>query len=250
MSTEKTEALVLRTTDWSETSRVATLWTRDLGKVRALAKGGRRLRSNFESSLDLLTHCRIVLIRKTSGGLDLLTEAQAVQCFAHLRTNLSALYAGYYLAELLGEGTQDLDPHPALFDEAVGALVSLGEPEAATPHSVGLRMARFEAAWLRELGFRPVVEECASCSRPAAAGAALFSPAAGGIVCEVCAGRFRDRQPLSARGREALVGLLGQESEMEWDQPLHVEIRHLLGPYVTYLLGRRLRSLPYVTPRR
>ena len=44
MATEKVQALVLRTTDWSETSRIATLWTRELGKVRALAKGGRRLK--------------------------------------------------------------------------------------------------------------------------------------------------------------------------------------------------------------
>ena len=76
MSTEKALALVLRTTDWSESSRIATLWTRELGKVRALAKGGRRLRSAFDSALDLLTVCSIVLIRKSSGSLDLLTEAQ------------------------------------------------------------------------------------------------------------------------------------------------------------------------------
>ena len=40
MPLEKATALVLRTTDWSETSRIATLWTREFGKVRALAKGG------------------------------------------------------------------------------------------------------------------------------------------------------------------------------------------------------------------
>src|SRR5438874_12596142 len=94
MATEKAQALVLRTTDWSETSRIATLWTREFGKVRVLAKGGRRLRSNFESALDLLTLCRIVLLRKTSGGLDLLTEAQVVRRFPGLCTHLSTLYAG------------------------------------------------------------------------------------------------------------------------------------------------------------
>ncbi len=45
MAAEKATALVLRTTDWSETSRIATLWTREFGKIRALAKGGRRLKS-------------------------------------------------------------------------------------------------------------------------------------------------------------------------------------------------------------
>src|SRR5215208_6361225 len=124
MPAEKAVGLVVRTTDWSETSRIATIWTRELGKVRVLAKGGRRLRSNFEVALDLLTVCSIVLIRKNSG-LDLLTEARVEERFSGLRTNLGALYAGYYVAELLGEGTQDHDPHPLLFDEALATLRNL-----------------------------------------------------------------------------------------------------------------------------
>src|SRR5437870_6837330 len=123
---EKATALVLRTTDWSETSRIATLWTKELGKVRVLAKGGRRLKSNFESALDLLTVCSIVLLRKSSGSLDLLTEARVVQRFPRLRSDLPALYAGYYLAELLADWTEDYDPHPSLFDEALDALQTLG----------------------------------------------------------------------------------------------------------------------------
>src|SRR3984885_9999122 len=126
MAAEQALALVVRGTDWSETSRIVTLWTRELGKVRALAKGGRRLKSNFEVALDLLTVCDIVLLRKSSGGLDLLTEARVVERFPHLRTNLQALYAGYYIAELLGSWTEDYDPHPTLFDEARTALGELG----------------------------------------------------------------------------------------------------------------------------
>src|SRR5882672_12564769 len=106
MPAEKAQALVLRTTDWSETSRIATVWTRELGKVRVLAKGGRRLRSAFENALDLLTLCSIVLIRKSSGGLDLLTEAQVVQRFPRLTRALPALYGAYYVAELLNDGTE------------------------------------------------------------------------------------------------------------------------------------------------
>src|SRR5438552_8454853 len=93
MPAEKALALVLKTTDWSESSRIATLWTREFGKVRALAKGGRRLKSSFESSLDLLTLCDIVLVRKTSGALDLLTEARVRERFAQVSRDLQPLYA-------------------------------------------------------------------------------------------------------------------------------------------------------------
>src|SRR5206468_11556804 len=120
MAAEKALALVVRGTDWSETSRITTLFTREYGKVRALAKGGRRLRSSFEIAFDLLTVCHVVFLRKAHGGLDLLTEAQVVERFPVLRKDLAALNAGYYVAELLADGTQDYDPHPPLFDAAVG----------------------------------------------------------------------------------------------------------------------------------
>src|SRR5947207_1376959 len=128
VTAEKAKALVLRTADWSDTSRIATLWTREFGKVRVLAKGGRRLKSNFESALDLLTVCSIVLLRKSSGSLDLLTEARVVQRFDRLRSDLPALYAAYYVAELLADWTEEYDPHPVLFDEARATLADLGGP--------------------------------------------------------------------------------------------------------------------------
>jgi len=136
MAAERALAIVVRGTDWSETSRITTLFTREFGKIRALAKGGRRLKSNFDVAFDLLTVCRILFLRKAHGGLDLLTEARMEEQFPALRQNLHALYAGYYIAELLADGTQDYDPHPPLFDAAVEALRSLGMgkvAEAADP---------------------------------------------------------------------------------------------------------------------
>src|SRR5436305_4198200 len=160
MPAEKARALVLSTTDWSETSRIATLWTREFGRVRVLAKGGRRLRSAFDNALDLLTLCDMVLLRKSTGSLDLLTEARVVQRFPRLRDDLAALYGAYYVAELLADWTSDYDPHPSLFDAAVDTLRSLGE---AGGGEVGPRVMRFELTFLCELGYGPALETCAVC---------------------------------------------------------------------------------------
>src|SRR5687767_5368134 len=143
MAAERALAIVVRGTDWSETSRITTLFTREFGKVRALAKGGRRLRSNFEIAFDLLTVCDVVFLRKAHGGLDLLTEARVVERFPHLRADLEALYAGYYAAELLADGTQDYDPHAPLFDAATGFLRTL-----PVPGDRPARLAAFELVWL------------------------------------------------------------------------------------------------------
>jgi DNA repair protein RecO (recombination protein O) len=246
---EKATALVLRTTDWSESSRIATLWTREFGRVRVLAKGGRRLKSNFESALDLLTVCSIVLLRKSSGSLDLLTEAQVVKRFPRLRTDLAALYAAYYIAELLSDWTEDYDPHPSLFDEALDALQALGTSRAADgAPATGLRLARFELVLLRELGYSPSLESCAVCAAPVVGSRLAFSPAAGGVVCPACQAGQRDRRPLSREAWEALRVLdqSGEAWQRAWGAAVRAEVRRLLGQYVTYLMGRQPRLLPYL----
>jgi DNA repair protein RecO (recombination protein O) len=243
MPSEKAHALVLRTTDWSETSRIATLWTREFGKVRVLAKGGRRLKSSFESALDLLTVCSIVFLRKSSGSLDLLTEAQVVRRYPRLRTDLAALHAGYYVAESLTDWTEEYDPHPVLFDEALDALAAFG---MAVP--VGLRVMRFEMVLLRELGYSPTLDTCAVCAAPVVPPGLAFSAAAGGVVCKGCQARQRERRSLSPGAWQLLRALAESDGDWNrtWNDAVRKEVRQVLGHYVTYLLGRRPRMLPYL----
>jgi len=237
---EKALGVVVRTTDWSETSRIATIWTRELGKVRVLAKGGRRLKSNFESALDLLTLCSIVLLRKSSGTLDLLTEAQVVRRFPQLRRQLPAYYAATYVAELFGEGTEDYDPHPALFDEALRTLEALGTAEVQS----GACLARFELVFWRELGYGLVLEKCAACEAPVSGQKLAFSASHGGVLCGNCHAGQRQARSLSAGAWQTLRDLSAAADDtrrMEGG-----EIRLLLNDYVTYWWGRRPRLLPYL----
>src|SRR5205085_4744927 len=93
MSIEKATAIVLRTIDFSETSAIVTLLTREFGKISALAKGARRPKGPFESALDLLGLVRIVFLRKSSDALDLLTEAKLERRFRPADGELTSLYA-------------------------------------------------------------------------------------------------------------------------------------------------------------
>ena len=184
MPANRTLALVLRTVEVFETSLVATLFTRELGKVAVLAKGARRLKSPIQGGLDLLGVSDIVLFPKASETLDLLAEAAPVERFASLRRDLAALYAGYYIAELLIDLTDPHDPHPKLFDAARITLRHLGDAELRTR-----RIMRFELACLRELGLMPALDHCTQC------GAAVdfdrreqccSGRRRGGVVCGRC----------------------------------------------------------------
>lgn len=251
MPAEKALALVVRGTDWSESSRITTLFTREFGKVRGLAKGGRRLKSNFDVALDLLNVCRVVFLRKAHGGLDLLTEAQIAERFPALRHDLHALYAGYYIAELLAEGTQEYDPHPDLFDAALAALRGLGNVEKERGAAAAFTSTvSFELVWLRELGYTPRLDACASCDAdviPPGAVRVFFSPAAGGVLCPNCGPAAADRRMVTVAALRAL---------QQWDEPrqpldpaVRRELRGLLGYLVSSILGRRPRMLGYLEER-
>src|SRR5204862_1769195 len=121
----------------------------------------------------------VVRIRRSSGGSDLCTEARAEERFNGLRKDLRALNAGYYVAELLGDGTQDYDPHPALFEFSLDTLRKLSAGGDVT----GL-VSAYELGWLGEIGLRPVLDRCAACETTVPpADRRTFSAIAGGVVC-------------------------------------------------------------------
>ncbi|MDR3638314.1 MAG: DNA repair protein RecO [Isosphaeraceae bacterium] len=248
MPAVRSMALVVRSVDVFETSSVVTLFTRELGKVSALAKGARRLKSPLQGGLDLLGVSDIVWLHKASEALDLVTEAAPVERFASLRRDLAALYAGYYVAELLTDLTDFHDPHPKLFDAAVVTLRHLGEPALRSR-----RVFRFELACLRELGLMPALDICAHCGAVVEPegdpGAVAFGLATGGVLCPAC----RPGQPhvatLSGRTLDALRALASPGSawrELEAVPATLGPVRATLAAVVSHLLGRRPRMLPFL----
>jgi DNA repair protein RecO (recombination protein O) len=246
MPSEKATAIILRTVEFSETSLVVTLFTREFGKIGALAKGARRLKGPFESALDLLALCRIVFLHKSSEALDLLTEAKLLRRFRPAGHDLSGLYAGYYIAELLDGLTDDDDPHPELFDLADETLAAIGSGE-----SVAKRVVRFELIALKLLGHVPSLDACVECGAPvAAAGRVAFGQLDGGVLCPKCRGGKRQVVMVSAGALKVMAQLADADGRtwrrMEIDSRSLGELRGLLNHYFTQLLGRKPKLHEYL----
>lgn len=241
MSAEKSDGIVLRVVDFSETSCVATIFTRDFGKISGLAKGARRPKGPFESALDLLAHVRLVFLRKSSDALDLLTEAKLERRFRGAERGLARLYAGYYVAELLDALTDDDDPHPELFDAAEQTLRAL---ESDVPPARAV--LRFELAALRLLGHWPSLDACVECGKPIAGGERVsFALVGGGALCPDCRPGQRQVVSLSADARR----LLASESisnDASWTPRAAGELRGLLSSYLAHLVGHRFKMHAYM----
>jgi DNA repair protein RecO (recombination protein O) len=246
MPTEKATAIVLRKVEFSETSLVVTLFTREFGKIGALAKGARRLKSAFESALDLLAQCRIVFLRKSSDALDLLTEAKLQRRFRPAGRDLASLYAGYYVAELLGALTDEYDPHPELFDLADETLVALSGGEA-----VVRRVIRFELGALRLLGHMPLLDACVECGKAVAtSGRVAFGLSDGGVMCNECRPGKRSVAMVSAGVLRTMAQLADLDrptwQRIEIDPRTLGEFRGVLNHYLTNLLGHKPRMHEYL----
>lgn len=246
MASEKTSAIVIRAVDFSETSLVLTLFTRDFGKIGALAKGARRLKGPFESALDLLALCRIVFLHKTSDALDLLTEAKLVRRFRPAEKNLLSLYAGYYVAELLDDLTEANDPHPELFDLADETLAALsaGEP-------VARRVIRFELGMLHLLGMMPALGDCAECGKHVPTeNRVAFGLIDGGVLCPACRAGKTQVVSVHAGVLKTMSQLADADGKLwqriEIDARALGELRGVLNRYLTHLLGKKPRMHEYL----
>lgn len=254
---EKTEVIVIRLADFSESSRVVTLFSRDAGKISCLAKGAKRLKSAFESALDLLSRCHVVFLRKSSGALHLLTEAKLIQRFQPPSRSLNHLYSGYYFAELLDAMTEADDPHPPLFDIAVESLAALSAGEEADPSQSDPRIPvlRFELAILRETGQLPDFETCSLCGDPVTAQTTgRLWATQGGVICSGC-GRPEYEHTQVSPGTLAIARILAHEEQHALVRRLAVrpeqwqELRRLVTSVICHALGKRPKMLSYLNFR-
>lgn len=251
MATEQTTAIVLRCVEFSETSLIVTLFSKDFGRISAMAKGARRPKGPFEGALDLLAVCRVVVIRKHSDALDLLTEAKLHRRFRGGEKSIDRLYAGYAVIELLRLLTDDDEPHPDIYDLTIATL---GQIDASG--NVAAALLYFEVQLLRMLGHNPATDRCTDCGGPlsepnSARRSHPFSLDAGGLVCDDCKVRQRANIIVSPKTVDTLRYLSDPQSNLPatMDADVYPSLRSLIDRYVQTVAGRMPRMQPF-SPQR
>jgi DNA repair protein RecO (recombination protein O) len=262
MAAEKARAIVIRTFPFGESSCVVTLFTREYGKLRALAKGAWRPKSGFDAALDLLSICQVLVLRKSTDALDLLTEA----CLEHrfrVGRSQAAFLGGMDVAELLDTLTADGDPQSELFDVAHATLRTLSAPRPAHDHDastteltdglVRALVAHTELAMLRLVGHAPALVRCAECGGGVEGGSRIaFGMLDGGVLCERCRSGKRAVVSISADCLAALQLLAGTSDawrSLALPPPIDGEVRAVMNTMLSHLLGRRPRVAPLLQPR-
>jgi DNA repair protein RecO (recombination protein O) len=199
----KTEAVVLRSFRLGEADRVLHLYTRERGRIGAVAKGIRKTKSRFGARLEPLSQVEL-LLHQGGGELQTVTGVDLVHSHRAAREDTYRLGVGLVGLEAMLRLFTEQEGNPRAFEALTRFLDALDElePRAARAAVDPLALSfQLKLLWLS--GYLPHLTSCAECG--AETGLAGYSPRAGGAVCQNCAS---GALPLTSHGLHGIEGLL------------------------------------------
>jgi len=236
----RVEAVVLRHHDYGEADRLLTLYTRQLGKTRVLAKGARKIASRKAGHIEPFTQVKLQLAR----GRDMLlvTQADTVDAYLPLREDLILTSQASYVLELLDRFTYvDETENPSTFRLLTDTLARL-----ASNDDPWLVIRYYEMRLLDLLGFRPQLIHCVNCGREIKAEDQFFSFQAGGVICPRCGKGLPQLKPINVGTLKYLRHFQRSNyrdaSRARPNSEVQGEAEELMQGYFTYLLERELNT--------
>ena len=224
--------IVLRTMRLGESDKIITIVTEGRGKVRAVAKGVRKTKSRFGGRLEPLSHVALQLYE--GRNLDTITQAESIDQFRGIREDLGRLGQATTMLEVIDALVQEGEHDPRLYQMLLGALRTL---EAAPSPLV---VPAFFWKLLAYVGFRPLLDQCASCG--ATDEFVAFDLNEGGVLCRSCARGTR----LSPEALSLLRRILGGDLVAVLAEPptqAGYEVEHLATRALEHHLERKMRSV-------
>src|SRR5580698_4661645 len=156
----KTEGIVLKSFDFRETSRIATFFTPDFGKVKGVLKGIRRDPQKFGSSVEKFSVNDIVYYQYRNSDIHLVSHCDMKDFFSGLRQDLERMTAASYASELIDTLMPAEEQNGEIYSLMRAFLHSLQSTE-----DVGKLVHTFQIKILSLSGFQPHLEACVSCSK-------------------------------------------------------------------------------------
>lgn len=242
--------ICLRKVEYSETSQILSLFGKNHGIVRVIAKGAHRKTKagagKFSGGIDLLDVGIALFTNRPDSDMATLTEWELCEGHLELRKTLRGLYLGFYAAELVSLLIEQNDPHPDLFHHLERTLIELGGRRTEQA------FVAFQIDLLRETGYLPELGLCAQCGQTVEqTGTVSFVPSCGSVVCRSCTGAFTQTTRIDARVLGVLRYVMKVNSHDSRRLPALSRhqtdpINRVIADHVEHVLGQRLRSRRFV----
>lgn len=236
----RVDAVVLRHSDYGEADRLLTLYTRQRGKMRVIAKGARKIASRKAGHIEPFTHVKLQLA--AAREMFILTQADTIDAYLPLRDDLILTSHAAYVLELLDRFTYEDETENATIFRLLTETLS----RLASNADVWLVLRFYEMRLLDQLGFRPQLFECVNCGRAIQPEDQFFSFSAGGVICPRCGQGLKHLHSISVEALKYLRHFqrsgYAEASRARPDDDAQRETESLMQAYFTYLLERELNT--------
>ncbi|PLX97746.1 MAG: DNA repair protein RecO [Desulfuromonas sp.] len=239
---QRTEAVVLRTTNYSEADRIVTLLTADQGLRKGFAKAARNSRKRFSGGLEPFTRA-IFHWREGRGTLWSLQDAELLDGHYGLRDDIRRLALAGYGVELVELLLEEGEPQPAVYSMVCAFLAYL-----ATGGDPAVARLLLELRLVNDLGYIPHLLHCSECFRVFHQESIRFDTARGGCLCLACAGGSGFEISLGTAG--SLARTLKVESDrfagFQFGELTLHEGQKILSQVLRSILPREPKSLRFL----
>ena len=240
--TYKTEAIVLRHIPIGEADYLLILYTPGRGKLRAVARGARRIKSKLGGHVEPPMRTSLFMVK--GQNLDSVNQAESLEGFRPLREDLHRLSQALYMLELVDAFSQEEQPNYPIYRLVLDSLRSLSgdAPSALLPY--------FQLRLLDYSGFRPELHRCVECESSLEPGLHSFSPNRGGALCDSCHPPGVSILPMSLNSIKVLRFLqketMPSAEKLSLEQGTLLELERLLGALLRYVLDRDVKAARFL----
>ncbi len=241
----KTEAIVLKSFDYRETSRIVTFYTRECGKISGVMKGIRKDPRKFGSNVEKYSVNDLVYYHYSRSDLHLISHCDMKQYFFSIRDHYKKNMAANYILELV-----DKLMAPEQVNENVYRLMMRFLNQLQTEEDVDKLIYIFQIKVLRFAGFSPYLDSCVCCDRKVH-GRARFSVTSGGLICADCPHEDTSYLGISP-GTVSTILHIGAGSwtsclRLGITAPVRKELKYILNNFLVFHLDRRIRSAKFIS---
>ena len=245
MSLYRSEAIVLRSINLSETDKLVTFITDRYGKVKCVGKAARKIKNRFGAAIEPMSHIHLIYFGKENQTLYRLNHSDIIHSFQPIRDDLRKVYTGVYFIELIDTLIPESNPDSDVFRLLLESLLAL-----ETMDSLDTLSRLFEMRLMCLAGYTPQLSHCSICKGPIETQRIGFSFEQRGLVCEPCSFRTQPEIRFQAGTLKYLKKLkimdVGHSSRLKFPKGVEQEIEHLTHKLILSHTGRELKSYPFI----
>ncbi|AFS78816.1 DNA repair protein RecO [Gottschalkia acidurici 9a] len=240
----ESKGVVIRQTKYSESDRILTIFTKDKGKIQAIAKGARKPKSKLISSTETFCYSEFILYKGKS--LYNINQGDVIDSFYSLREDIYKLSYATYILELVDSSLLDEEPNDILFELLVKTLKILSEAKG----NYKKLLLAFQIKYISFIGYKPQLNQCVNCGNDLTNNI-RFNIIQGGTVCENCFSNStyeKDVKHTTVNNmRKLMYSKLDELKDIDIDKNEEQKIEEVIMMYITsHIEKKRFKSLEFI----